>query len=46
VGLFGRGDEHARAEGHFVHVFVDRATDKPVSLPSEIRSALTRLLRT
>lgn len=45
VGLFGRGDEHARAEGHFVHVFVDRATNTPVPLPPTIRAALERIVR-
>ena len=24
IGLFGEGEDTARAEGHFVHVFVDR----------------------
>lgn len=44
VGLFGRGDEHARAEGHFVHVFVDRSTNAPVPLPTTIRAALERIV--
>jgi acyl-CoA thioester hydrolase len=43
VGLFGRGDDEARAEGHFVHVFVDRATNRPVSIPAAMRAALERL---
>ncbi len=43
VGLFGDGDDEARAHGHFVHVFVERATNKPVPIPAEIRAALERL---
>jgi acyl-CoA thioester hydrolase len=44
IGLFGEEDT-ARAEGHFVHVFVDRASNKPVPIPPGIRAALQRLLR-
>jgi acyl-CoA thioester hydrolase len=43
VGLFGAGEAEARAEGSFVHVFVDRTTNKAVSIPAEIRAALERL---
>jgi acyl-CoA thioester hydrolase len=45
IGLFRHGDETARVEGHFVHVFVDRATNKPVPMPENIRAALTRIKR-
>lgn len=44
VGLFGAGEQDARAEGHLVHVFVDRATNKPVPIPAGIRAALERLV--
>jgi acyl-CoA thioester hydrolase len=44
IGLFGEEDT-ARAEGHFVHVFVDRASNKPVPMPPGIRAALQRLVR-
>jgi acyl-CoA thioester hydrolase len=43
VGLFGAGEDEARAEGHFVHVFVERATNKPVPIPPRMREALARL---
>ena len=33
----------AAAEGHFVHVFVDRETRRPVSIPDDIRAALEKL---
>ncbi|MGI9411109.1 MAG: acyl-CoA thioesterase [Hyphomicrobiaceae bacterium] len=44
IGLFGTGDEAARAQGHFVHVFVARDTMRPVPIPDQIRNALQRLL--
>ena len=43
IGLFGAGEDEARAEGHFVHVFVERATNKPVPIPAAMREALARL---
>jgi len=44
VGLF-RGDETASAaQGHFVHVYVDRETRRPVALPEALRAALQPLL--
>jgi len=45
IGLFGSGDDEARAEGHFVHVFVDRASNKPTPIPAPIRAALERIRR-
>ena len=44
VGLFGLDEQEARAEGHLVHVFVERATNKPVPIPAGIRAALERLV--
>jgi acyl-CoA thioester hydrolase len=46
IGLFGEGAETAAAQGHFVHVYVDRATRRPVDLPAELRRALEPLLVT
>jgi acyl-CoA thioester hydrolase len=43
VGLFGAGEEDARADGHFVHVFVDRVSMRPVPMPERMRAALARL---
>ena len=36
-------DSQAAAHGHFVHVFVDRATRKPIVIPTIIRDALLKL---
>ena len=43
VGIFRRGERKAAAAGHFVHVFVDRKTGRPTSLPARIRRALERI---
>jgi acyl-CoA thioester hydrolase len=43
IGLFQNGDETAAAEGYFVHVYVDRATNKPVPVPDKFRRALSAL---
>lgn len=43
VGLFGKGEASARAEGEFVHVFVDRSTMRPAPMPARVRDALARL---
>jgi acyl-CoA thioester hydrolase len=43
VGLF-RGDaQDAAAQGHFVHVYVDRETRRPVPLPDALRAVLEPL---
>ena len=44
IGLFGAGEDTARAEGHFVHVFVARGAQRPVLIPPSIRAALERIL--
>ena len=43
VALFGEGRETAAAQGHFVHVYVDRATRRPARLPAAWRQALGTL---
>lgn len=43
VGIFRRGEEKPAAAGHFVHVYVDRQTRRPVPLPESMRAALTRI---
>jgi len=40
IGLFRDGESAAAAQGHFVHVYVDRETRKPTALPLEMREAL------
>jgi acyl-CoA thioester hydrolase len=43
IGLFAQDEDLARAEGHFVHVFVDRPTQRPTPIPDGIRAALARI---
>ena len=45
VGLFRNDDETASAQGHFVHVYVDRTTNRPVPLPEPLKKALAGLHR-
>jgi acyl-CoA thioester hydrolase len=40
VGIFREGEEHASAQGHFVHVYVDRDTRRPSALPEPMRALL------
>ncbi|GAB4354731.1 MAG: thioesterase family protein [Gammaproteobacteria bacterium] len=45
MGVFEAGAERASASGYFVHVFVERDTNRPVAIPDPIRSALARIVR-
>jgi len=44
IAIFREGEERAAADGHFVHVFVDRTANTPVPIPEPLRAALVRLL--
>ena len=46
VGIFAAGEPDAltAAKGHFIHVYVDKATRRPVALPSNLQSVLETLL--
>ena len=44
VGLFAEGEDLAAACGHFVHVYVDRHTRRPVPLPDNLKKTLETLL--
>ena len=43
VGLFAQGSPSASACGHFVHVYVDRETRRPVPLPVNLKRILETL---
>jgi acyl-CoA thioester hydrolase len=45
ISLFRRGDKEPAASGRFVHVYVDRATRRPVPVPAEVRAGLEPLIR-
>ena len=44
IGLFRQDELKPAATGHFVHVFVDRKTNKPTAIPAGIRACLTALI--
>lgn len=44
IGLFRNDDPAPAACGHFVHVYVDRETRRPASLPEPLRAALAPLV--
>jgi acyl-CoA thioester hydrolase len=43
VGLFAQGEPLTAARGHFVHVYVDRITRRPMPLAPEFQSVLDQL---
>ena len=43
LALFAADSDAASAQGHFVHVYVDRASRRPVPLPTPLRAAVERL---
>ena len=43
IGIFKAGADQASAHGHFVHVYVDRATQRPVEIPPVTRAMLNEL---
>jgi acyl-CoA thioester hydrolase len=40
IALFRNEEDQASAVGRFVHVYVDRATNRPVAIPDEVRAVL------
>lgn len=40
IGIFRAGAPHAAAQGHFIHVYVDRIKRRPVPLPAALKAAL------
>ena len=45
IGLFAQGAETAAAQGHFVHVYVDRVSQRPVPLPAPLAEVVQSLKR-
>ena len=44
IGLFEEDSDVAAAQGHFVHVYVERKSQRPTALPAPMREALATLL--
>jgi acyl-CoA thioester hydrolase len=45
VGLFRNDEDTAAAQGHFVHVYVERANNRPAPIPDKARRLLEGLVR-
>ena len=43
VGLFAAGEPLTAAKGHFVHVYVDRVSRRPVPVPPPLRAVLQEM---
>jgi len=43
IAVFRNDEDVAAAEGHFIHVFVERGSQKPVPIPEESRTLLQRI---
>jgi acyl-CoA thioester hydrolase len=43
IGLFADAAATSAASGHFIHVYVERCTRRPVALPKELLTALAPL---
>jgi acyl-CoA thioester hydrolase len=43
IGIFRNDDDESAAHGHFVHVYVDRATVRSRPIPDALRAALEKI---
>jgi len=43
VGIFVQGEPMTAARGHFIHVYVDKASRRPTCLPAKLKSVLESL---
>ncbi|MGH8757897.1 MAG: acyl-CoA thioesterase [Burkholderiales bacterium] len=43
IALFANDQQEASALGTFVHVYVDRKTNRPVAIPDDVRAVLEQL---
>ncbi len=44
IGIFQKNPERMLAAGYFVHVFVNRSSNQPISIPYKIREALNKII--
>lgn len=44
IGLFADDEQTTAAKGHFIHVYVNRATNRPVALSGELLAAVEALV--
>jgi acyl-CoA thioester hydrolase len=45
LGIFKGEEDVAAAQGHFVHVYVDRESRRPAALPAPMRSLLQSIYK-
>ena len=43
MGIFRDDEKQAAAQGHFVHVYVDKTTRTPTPLPQQLKDALLKI---
>lgn len=43
LAIFRNDEQAPAAAGHFVHVYVDRASNQPVPIPAAVRSVLASI---
>jgi acyl-CoA thioester hydrolase len=43
IGIYRNDDPLPCASGHFVHVYVERASNRPVPIPAPVRAVLERV---
>lgn len=43
IGLFVQGEPLTAAKGYFIHVYIDKASRRPTTLPSKLKSVLEAL---
>jgi len=43
IGIFAAGAAETAARGHFIHVYVDRASERPVALPDRLSQVVKEL---
>ncbi|MGK0498908.1 MAG: acyl-CoA thioester hydrolase [Oceanicoccus sp.] len=43
IAIFKQGEPQACAFGHFIHVFVDRKSNKPVAIPISMRKPMEKI---
>jgi len=44
IGLFRNNESDAAAQGHFIHVYVDEKTRRPVKISDKMRKKLTEIV--
>lgn len=46
LAIYCNDEERPAAAGHFIHVYVDRESNRPVTIPDSVRAVLTSIVST